>query len=60
MYAQMEADKIADILRKTAPPVPEKMERDKFLFLVKVVIAEGLVPLDTSSPSSKLDTYVTF
>ena len=58
MYAQMEADKIADMLSKVAPPIPEKTERDKFLFSVKVVIAEGLVPLD-SSPSSKLDTFVT-
>ena len=58
MYTQMEADKIADTLSKIAPPVPEKAERDKFLFSVKVVTAEGLVPLD-SSPSSKLDTFVT-
>lgn len=58
MYTQMEADKIADTLRKMAPPIPEKGERDKFLFSVKVVIAEGLVPLD-SSPSSRLDTFVT-
>jgi hypothetical protein len=59
MYAQMEADRIADVLSKAAPPIPEKTERDNFLFSVKVVIAEGLVPLD-SSPSSKLDTFVTF
>ena len=58
MYTQMEADKIADVVRNAAPPVPEKKERDTFLFSVKVVIAEGLVPLD-SSPSSKLDTFVT-
>jgi hypothetical protein len=58
MYAQMEADKITDMLSKVAPPIPEKTEKDKFLFSVKVVIAEGLVPLD-SSPSSKLDTFVT-
>jgi hypothetical protein len=58
MYAQMEADKITDILSKVAPPLPEKTEKDKFLFSVKVVMAEGLVPLD-SSPSSKLDTFVT-
>lgn len=58
MYTQMEVDKIADMLNKVAPPIPEKVEREKFLFSVKVVIAEGLVPLD-SSPSSKLDTFVT-
>ena len=58
MYNQMQADKKADVLRNTAPPVPQKVERDRFLFSVKIVIAEGLVPLD-SSPSSKLDTFVT-
>lgn len=58
MYNQMQADKRADVLRNTAPPVPQKVERDRFLFSVKIVIAEGLVPLD-SSPSSKLDTFVT-
>lgn len=58
MYNQMQADKIAEVIRTSAPPVPEKKDRDRFLFSVKVVIAEGLVPLD-SSPSSKLDTYVT-
>ncbi|PIL25950.1 hypothetical protein GSI_11704 [Ganoderma sinense ZZ0214-1] len=59
MYAQIEADKKMDILEHAAPPVPEKVERgDRFLFTVKVAIAEGLVPLDTS-PSAKLDTFVT-
>jgi hypothetical protein len=58
MYNQIEADKIAEVVRNAAPPVPEKKERDTFLFSVKLVIAEGLVPLD-SSPSSKLDTFVT-
>ena len=58
MYTQMEADKIVEVVRNAAPPVAEKKERDTFLFSVKVVIAEGLVPFD-SSPSSKLDTFVT-
>lgn len=58
MYTQMEADKKMEVLLN-APPVPEKTEHtDRFLFTVKIVIAEGLVPLD-SSPSSKLDTFVT-
>ncbi|KAG5646183.1 hypothetical protein DXG03_004236 [Asterophora parasitica] len=58
MYNQMEADKMAEAVQKHAPPVPEKVERDRFLFTVKIVIAEGLVPLD-SSPSAKLDTFIT-
>lgn len=58
MYGQMQVDKIVDILAHSAPPVPEKEEKEKFLFTVKICIAEGLVPLD-SSPSSLLDTFIT-
>ncbi|OBZ74653.1 Uncharacterized protein C11E3.02c [Grifola frondosa] len=59
MYAQMQADQKMEVLEHSAPPVPDKIDRgDRFLFTVKVAIAEGLVPLD-SSPSSKLDTFVT-
>jgi len=57
MYNQMEVEKVAAVLRN-APPVPDKVEKEKWLFSVKVVRAESLVPLD-SSPSSKLDTFVT-
>ena len=57
MYTQMEANKIGEVVRNAAP-VPEKKERDTSFFSVKVVIAEGLVPLD-SSLSSKLDIFVT-
>ncbi|PBK71924.1 hypothetical protein ARMSODRAFT_954745 [Armillaria solidipes] len=58
MYNQMEADNLADVIANSAPPVPEKVERERFLFTVKVVIAEGLVPME-SSPTSKLDTFIT-
>ena len=58
MYNQIQADKIAEVIRASGPPVPEKKDRERFLFSVKIVIAEGLVPLD-SSPSSRLDTFVT-
>ncbi|KAI3608687.1 c2 domain protein [Moniliophthora roreri] len=58
MYNQIEADKIADVLSQHAPPVPEKVERERFLFSVKVVRAEGLAAQDSSS-SNKLDTFIT-
>ena len=58
MHAQIDVDKIADTLERIAPPVPEKVERQRYLFTVKVVMAEGLVPTD-SSMSSNLDTFVT-
>ena len=54
----MQADRVAEVLEQHGPPVPDKQEKPRFLFTVKIVIAEGLVPLD-SSASSKLDTFVT-
>ncbi|KAF5352930.1 hypothetical protein D9758_007951 [Tetrapyrgos nigripes] len=57
MYNQIQADKIADILAQH-PPVPEKIEQQKFLFSVKIVLAEGLGSQDSIS-STKLDTFVT-
>ncbi|KAJ8074784.1 hypothetical protein PM082_019109 [Marasmius tenuissimus] len=58
MYNQIQADQLAEILSKHAPPVPAKVERERFLFSVKVVRAEGLVSLDGGS-SNKLDTFIT-
>lgn len=57
MYNQIQADRLAEIIER-APPVPEKNENPRFLFTVKIAMAENLVPLD-SSPSSTLDTFVT-
>lgn len=58
MYKQMDADKLYEVIEEHGPPVPEKQERERFLFTVKICIAEGLAPLE-SSPSSRLDTFVT-
>ncbi|KZO97576.1 hypothetical protein CALVIDRAFT_479858 [Calocera viscosa TUFC12733] len=58
IYAKIDGDKVAETIRKLAPPVPEKTNRLGFLFTVKVVEADGLVPGD-ASPTAKLDTFVT-
>ena len=58
LYQLIDVDGVASVLERLAPPIPVKQEVQRFLFTVKVCIAEGLVPLD-SSPSSKLDTFVT-
>jgi hypothetical protein len=62
MYNQIQADKFTEVIDKViethAPPVLNKNETPRFLFTVKIVMAENLVPLD-SSPSSTLDTFVT-
>lgn len=39
-----------------APPIPEKSEKDRYLFTVKIIHAENLPPNDSSS---KLDSFVT-
>ena len=58
MYNQIQADRFTEIIEAHAPPVPSKNDSPRFLFTVKIVMAEDLVPLD-SSPSSALDTFVT-
>jgi len=58
MYDQMQADKVAEIISTSAPPVPQKVEKERFLFSVKVAMAEGL-SVDDNGPSSKMDTFVT-
>ncbi|KAF9265151.1 hypothetical protein L218DRAFT_957844 [Marasmius fiardii PR-910] len=58
MYEQMQVDEIAEVLKTQAPPVPAKVERERFLFTVKIVRAEGLISLDGGS-SNKLDTFIT-
>jgi hypothetical protein len=58
LYNQMDAEKLAQTIEEHAPPVPEKNDRQRFLFTIKISVAEGLVTLD-GSPSSKLDTFVT-
>ncbi|KAG1720650.1 hypothetical protein EDB19DRAFT_1776057 [Suillus lakei] len=49
LYNQMQVDKVADTIANHGPPVPDKNERPRFLFAVKIVMAEDLL----------LDTFVT-
>ncbi|KAG8908782.1 hypothetical protein FRB99_003020 [Tulasnella sp. 403] len=53
LYARIDVDKISKVLEEHGPAVPEKAGRQRFLFTVKVVRAEGLVL------TGKLDTFVT-
>ncbi|KAG8852602.1 hypothetical protein FRB96_008601 [Tulasnella sp. 330] len=58
MYAKIDVDKVTQVLATGTPPPPEKQDRQRFLFTVKVVQAEGLTSQDTST-AGKLDTFVT-
>lgn len=54
---KMQVDKIVVALEDQPPPPPEKGEKSRYLFTVKIVQAENLVPLDNNA-STMLDTFV--
>lgn len=58
MYKKMQVDEVIKIIESVPPTVPSKDAPGRFLFTVKIVLAEGLVPNDKSS-TAKLDTFVT-
>jgi hypothetical protein len=53
----MQVDKIVLALEDQPPPPPDKNDKSRYLFTVKVVQAENLVSLD-NNPSAMLDTFV--
>ncbi|KAG9012965.1 hypothetical protein FRB90_006371 [Tulasnella sp. 427] len=59
LYARIDVDSISRILEEHSPPPSDdpRTSKQRFLFTVKVVQAEGLVPQDSSS--TKLDSFVT-
>ncbi|KAG8766230.1 hypothetical protein FRC12_007013 [Ceratobasidium sp. 428] len=54
---KMEVDKIVVALEDQPPPPPDKNDKSRYLFTVKIVQAENLVPLD-NNPASSMDTFV--
>jgi hypothetical protein len=57
MYTTLDADKVARIVEMNAPPLPNKTGPARFLFTVKIVLAENLVGADGST-RSKVDPYL--
>lgn len=58
VYASMDVDAVSQALEEHGPPLQDNVDRSRFLFTVKVVQAENLVPGD-ASPSAKVDSFVT-
>lgn len=48
LYNVMDADKVAEVIKNSAPAVPEKVQRTRYLFTVKVVLAENLPAMDAN------------
>lgn len=58
LYARIDVDKLSGVLHEHAILPSDAHEKQRFLFTVKIVQAEGLVPLDLNT-SSKPDTFAT-
>ncbi|KAG8933689.1 hypothetical protein FRC01_007619 [Tulasnella sp. 417] len=58
LYARIDVDKISGVLAEHAPLPSDADEKQRFLFTVKIVQAEGLALLEMNN-TSKPDTFVT-
>lgn len=51
----LNVDEVAMVMREQGPPVPEKTENSRYLYSIKIVLAENLRPMDNNGLS---DPYV--
>ena len=58
LYNKIDADEQARIVAEMAPAVPEKKERQRYIFTVKVVLGENLQPVRETS-NARIDSFVT-
>lgn len=58
LYTKIDADEQARIVRETVPDVPERKQKQRYIFTVKVVLGENLHPIRETS-SSRIDSFVT-
>lgn len=59
LYNRMDADEQARIIKSAAPSVPDKEQRQRFIFTVKVVLGENLQPVKDTSGSARIDSFIT-
>ncbi|EPQ30696.1 uncharacterized protein PFL1_01597 [Pseudozyma flocculosa PF-1] len=59
LYNKIDADKQSEIVRQHAPEVPDKVQRDRFIFSIKIVLGENLQPIRDSSANARIDSFVT-
>lgn len=59
MYTTLDADKVSRLVEINAPPQPvANAEPPRYLFTVKIVLAENLIPPESSSRGKKLDPFL--
>lgn len=59
LYNKIDADQQARIIAENAPAVPEKRQRQRYIFTVKVVLGENLQPIKDTSATARIDSFVT-
>ncbi|KAG9306366.1 hypothetical protein G9A89_018249 [Geosiphon pyriformis] len=51
LYNSMDVDYLSEVIRDAGPAVPEKIEKTRYLFTIKIVLAENLAALDANGYS---------
>ncbi|KAM0786123.1 hypothetical protein ACM66B_006933 [Microbotryomycetes sp. NB124-2] len=60
LYSSLDADKVSRIVEINAPPAPpDNPAQMRYLFTIKVVLAENLIPPEGSARHKKLDPFLT-
>ncbi|PWN34293.1 uncharacterized protein FA14DRAFT_168557 [Meira miltonrushii] len=59
IYNKVDADTQARIIGQNAPKVPDKRQKQRYIFTVKVVLGENLQPVKDSSANARIDSFVT-
>ncbi|UZJ54161.1 hypothetical protein CBS101457_003481 [Exobasidium rhododendri] len=58
LYTKIDADEQARIIKETVPDVPERKQKQRYIFTVKVVLGENLHPVKDTS-NSRIDSFIT-
>ncbi|CAG8512939.1 13450_t:CDS:10 [Ambispora leptoticha] len=51
LYYSIDVDYLSEVIRDAGPVVPEKVEKNRYLFTIKIVLAENIAALDANGYS---------
>ncbi|CAG8433104.1 7775_t:CDS:10 [Ambispora gerdemannii] len=51
LYYSIDVDYLSEVIRDAGPAVPEKVEKNRYLFTIKIVLAENIAALDANGYS---------
>lgn len=59
LYMKIDADHQAQVIRESAPDLPEKQSNQRYIFTIKIVLGENLQPVRDTGSKSRIDSFVT-